>query len=142
MDKHLQHLRFREHCRRGGRSGRARRSRFTVEIVSPSNTRSCPRNVSPAQLPKHELSKDSNYRYPRVDWRKPTRPQNCKKNSRQLRNAENLRNNLPQRKAGQLAVQYQMVSSGNIRRGNTISIPIRQVLFRNMYVCMHACKNN
>ena len=29
-------------------------------------------------------------------WEKPTRPQNCKKNSGQLRNAESGRNSLPQ----------------------------------------------
>lgn len=65
------------------------------------NVKSYTHNVSPTGLPKHKTSRDSNTH---------AETSALPKNHKQLRNAETGRNSLPQGKAHQLVIQYQMDS--------------------------------
>ena len=76
--------------------------------------------MSPIQLPTHKLYKDNNNRHAKVEEEVPMRLQPYTKNYRPLRDAESGRNSLPQGRAHQLVIQYQMVSLENRHTHNII----------------------
>lgn len=67
-------------------------------------------------LPKHDLNIDDTYRHGNMDAEKLMRIQTWTKSYSQLRNAEIGRNNLPQKRAHQVVIRYQMVRPENIIR--------------------------
>lgn len=70
------------------------------------------------------------------------RLQSYRKNYRQLKNAEDGREVLPQRRAHQIDIQHQMICSENIHTQDIIQA--EQILFRRIYVhaYMHVTATN
>lgn len=82
------------------------------------------------------MNKDS-HRHAKVDGVEITRPQLYTRNYRQLKNTETRRNNLPQIRAHQKALQYQMANPENIHTSNITQTEID--LSRNLNLYIHIC---
>lgn len=71
-------------------------------------------------MPKQELDKYKTSRYTKETGKKPTMPQPCTKNYRQLRNTKIGKNSPSQGRAHQLNIQNQTLSQENKYISNSI----------------------
>jgi hypothetical protein len=89
---------------------------------------------------EHEVSKDNNAKEDKKMFR---RPQPCSKNCRQLRSAESGMNSLPQGRACQLVIQYQIgtpekVHTNNIMQNKQVGlIYLRIYIYIQVHIHMH-----
>ena len=90
--------------------------------------------ATPWKSHQYELNKSN--RHAKVDRWKTTQPQPYTKNYRQLRNVESGRHSLPEERAHQLVIQYQMVSPANMHRWVNI-IQAEWVIISNIHSQTH-----
>lgn len=103
-------------------------------VASPGNVRSYTLKVSPGWLPQPELNKDNSNRQAKTDREKSKWSQLYTKNDRQLRDAEGRRNSLPQKRAHQLVIQHQMVSTENVHASSIIQN--EYMVWEHIYICI------
>lgn len=84
------------------------------------------------------MNKVSNNRHTKVD-REAHRPQLYAKNYRLLRNAESGSNSLPQGRAQELVIKYQIVNPENTHTSNIIQSEQVEFIYLGVNMYMHMC---